>query len=144
MKAPDGLDNSVESFLGELLELEPRYGYGWHEEIGTPAEMPGAFRVRLAWLWPFRGMRRGGVARIEMPGHCCDGMWLVFETRHEGQYNFTTAPGDYNVTVKVREPMRDIGDAVPYRQAGDRNIFLEGWGRLTATAAPANVCQVRN
>jgi hypothetical protein len=136
MSVPDGLDNSAEAFLGELLEFAPRYGYGWHEEGGTPAETPRWFRVRLAWLWSCRGTRRGGVARIQMPGHHCDGMWLVFETRHDGIYNFTTAPGDYNVTVNFHEPTGDIGDLVPYRQAGDPNVFLEGWGCLTAAAPP--------
>lgn len=94
----DGLDDTCESFIGELLLVNPVYGWGWagNEEAPNP---PGPFSLRLEHLWWHAGIRRGGVGMIADVGHRYNGFSAIFNLRHVGTFNFTTKPGHYNIVI---------------------------------------------
>src|SRR3954470_15531862 len=98
-----GLDESTLAFVGRTLRVNPIYGWGWDGNSEAPAPPP-PFRLRLRRIWSTLGERRGGVGVIEEHGHPYDGKWAIFSTRHEGIFNFTTAPGYYNLLIHAVEP----------------------------------------
>jgi hypothetical protein len=136
MKA--SLDDSTESFVGQTLVVRPFHGYGWTEASAESREFshrsiaaPELFVVRLERLWGTGDdARRGGVARVENPGHLLDGMWLVFSTRHEGIWNFTDRLGVYNVDLSSIEPSTHK-DGWPQYPAESRPVrAYQGWAEI--------------
>jgi len=111
-----GLDESTDAFVGPLLDVRPFYGWGWDGNVEAPAA-PESFRVRLHRIWRERGDRRGGVGLVQEPGHRYHGYWVLFSTRHEGTFNFTSAPGHYNVSLSETEPV-DNSSGWPVAAAG--------------------------
>lgn len=55
-------------------------------------------------LYEYQGNCRGGIAKVEEPGHACDGLWLIFATRHVGVFNFTDRIAHYNAALSDVEP----------------------------------------
>ena len=136
MKA--SLDDSTEAFLGKTLSVDPFHGYGWTEAYAEREEFshrdippPASFVIRLERLWGNKDdSRRGGVGRVESPGHPLDGMWLVFSTRHEGVYNFTDRLGDYNTDLSSVEPTTH-NDGWPQYPAESRPVrAYSGWASV--------------
>jgi hypothetical protein len=136
MKA--SLDDSTESFIGQTLVVHPFHGYGWTEATAEQREFshrsvapPESFVVRLERLWGTADdSRRGGVARVESPGHLLDGMWLVFSTRHAGVWNFTDRQGTYNVDLSSVEPTTHK-DGWPQYPAETRPLHAyQGWADI--------------
>jgi len=102
-----GLSSSAEAALGQLLFFKTEPGHGW---IGTPNyDPPEPFVARLERFFEWRGNRRGGVARVEQPEHPCDGMWVIFATRHVGIFDFEKLIEHYNVAI-LSEPPADPVD----------------------------------
>jgi hypothetical protein len=134
----EALDRSTESYIGKLLDVRPVHGYGWTENRlqgkayshrGIPP--PESFRVRLARLWSFQGVdRRGGVGRVETPGHPLNGMWLTFSTRHEGRFNFADRPGYYNVDLSTVEPTEDRMGWPVAPQTAPSEVAYQGWAEI--------------
>jgi hypothetical protein len=104
-----GLSDTTESAVGHLLTFTPEAGWGW---IGTPGPYacPEPFLGRLQRFFFWRGNRRGGVARIEQPNHLCDGMWVLFATRHVGVFDFSTAIEHHNVAILNTAPDDPVDD----------------------------------
>ena len=67
--------------------------------------MPPPFRARLVRLFRWRGLRYGGVARVEQPSHELNGWWLVFSVRHVARYDFDARAGAHNVALAPGEPV---------------------------------------
>ena len=101
-----GLDESTFAFVGAILSVSPIYGWGWVGNPEAPAP-PSPFRLRLRRIWSAFGERRGGGGVIEERGHPYDGTWVVFSTRHQGTFNFTTSPGHYNLEICLAEPVEN-------------------------------------
>jgi hypothetical protein len=120
-----GLDESAITFVGRTLKVTPIYGWGWDGNPEAPAP-PAPFHLRLQRLWFMLGERRGGVGRIEERGHPYDGKWVVFSTRHQGTFNFTTSPGPHNISIAAAEPMdNDDGRPVVKRRDDDAGGYAE-------------------
>ncbi|MCA9436971.1 MAG: hypothetical protein KC978_14390, partial [Candidatus Omnitrophica bacterium] len=106
----EGLDKDVENSLGELLHAEPWYGYGWtrldHAGPRTSPEPPDPFELRFIRFTIFssRGRRRGGIGKIEHPGHELDGFWAAFVPRYAGSFNFTDHLVPCNTVIGPEEP----------------------------------------
>ena len=63
---------------------------------------------------------------IEERGHPYDGKWVVFSTRHQGTFNFTTSPGAHNVSITATEPVdNDDGWPVARRRDDDAAGYAE-------------------
>jgi hypothetical protein len=127
-----GLSDRTEASLGRMLEVTPVYGMGWwynNEPAGKsrPIDVPGPFLVRLAQLFHSRGERRGGIARVETPGHELQHQWLIFSTRHEGSYDFDDHVAYYNLDFTPDEPTDS----------------LDGWPRSAATSGFQGFGQIR-
>jgi len=58
------------------------------------------------------GERRGGVGLVEEPGHPYDGKWAVFSIREVGNFNFTSSPGTFNLSLHAAKPA-DSGEGWP-------------------------------
>ena len=121
-----GLDDSVLPYVGRMLEVRPFYGWGWNGNVEEPAP-PAEFMMRLVRLWSTQGERRGGVGRVEQPGHPFDGFWVVFSTRHVGTFDFADKPAHYNMSISPNVPVdRDDGwpamDGAPPHVAGYAQI----------------------
>jgi hypothetical protein len=132
------LDDSTEAFIGQILTVDPFHGYGWTEAFAEQGEVshrevdpPDPFHITLERLWSWKeDARRGGVGRVESPGHLLDGMWVVFSTRHVGVWNFTDRLGAYNVDLSSVEPTSD-NDGWPQYPAGSRPIrAYQGWAEI--------------
>jgi hypothetical protein len=114
------LNEGAEQYIGQQLEVTPFYGWGW-DGITDPAQreneradVPSPFRARLLSLWRFtsaddphssHGAFRGGIARVEQPGHPCDAFYAVFSVRHVKPYTFTMPGEHYNIEIGPEEPV---------------------------------------
>jgi hypothetical protein len=97
------LDDAVACHIGRLIDFRTLPGWGW---IGTPPEepVPPPFSAHLLRFFEWRGNRRGGIAKVEEKGHVCDGLWVLFATRHVGVFDFTERITHYNVALLEVEP----------------------------------------
>jgi hypothetical protein len=127
----DGLDESAEKFIGELLAVTPHHGYGWSHNGKSIAPPPSPFHMRLHRLWNHDGTRRGGVAQVEQPGHPCDGLWVVFSTRHVKPYDLASRTDVYNLDLGAGDPIANA-EGWPMLPAGGANF--QGWGNVAALA----------
>jgi hypothetical protein len=109
-----GLAESTKEFIGQLLHVDPHYGYGWARVgeglsvvVEEKFESVRPFNIRLLKLFSFDGELRGGVARVEEPGHKYDNNYVVFSTRHEGTFDFEKSIGHYDISTGSVEPFGD-------------------------------------
>jgi hypothetical protein len=79
----------------------------------------GPFHVVITRLFEWDGELRGGMATIQERDHELDGLRVAFSTRHVGEWNFTSRPGLYNVTVGAEE----IETADGWLHAGGRGAM---------------------
>lgn len=105
------LDEIVEDHVGDLLHVEPYWGYGWRESRHTPTgpaevsiEPPVPFGVRLRRLLSDRGNYIGLLGSVKESRHPLDGWWMISYLRTSGRYNFRNRTGDYNIMLGVDEP----------------------------------------
>lgn len=84
--------------LDQLLEIRPVYGWGWSRmDVRKPLDFydidaAGPLRARLTRLWEWRDELRGGIARVEHPGHPYNGYWVVFWTMSVGTWELSGGP----------------------------------------------------
>jgi hypothetical protein len=135
----ESLDESTALFIGKTLRVQPVHGYGWSEHRATGAgythtsiQVPLPFALRLIRLWSYEGdARRGGVGRVESPGHPLDTL-VTFSTRHEGLFNFTDKVGHYNIDMSSIEPTEE-SRGWPITPVGTRvPLGYQGWAQITA------------
>lgn len=109
-----GLDESCEQYIGSLLSIKPIYGWGWHGNKEEP-DAPEEFNTRLERLfWSEReNIRRGGVGKVESPGHIYDNHTIIFDIRNYGDYNFTDKIGAYNIIITKSELYEKEGWPLP-------------------------------
>ena len=125
-------DDSVLKYVGEPLKFETQHGHGW---VRTESwnDVPGPFVARLIRLYEYRGNRRGGVAKVEQPGHRCDGLWVMFATRHVGVFNFTDHPAHCNVALFRAEPPKPVDDGSFWVMKGDMpGLKMAGFAEIVA------------
>lgn len=117
----EGLNKDVENSIGELVHVKPHYGHGWvrlgrDEPRNVAAEPPHPFKLRFLRFITFssRGKRRGGIGRVEHPGHELDGYWVAFVPRWVGSWNFTDNVGPCNIVIGPEEPTKtdDVWKAI--------------------------------
>lgn len=118
------LDESVRTFVDELLELRLI-------DLRTQGggSMPtGIVKMRLARLWSFGGLTRGGVGRIESPEHPLSGFWITFSNpKSDETCNFTDKLGRYQIHLSSEEPGESSVLGVP----SPRSI-AGGFGQISA------------
>ena len=138
----EGLDRSTEAYLGQTLEVRPFYGYGWSENrlvndhyVHFGISVPLPFAMQLIRLWSFLEVeRRGGVGRVATPGHPFDQFWVVFSTRHLGEFNFNDKQGHYNLDISPIEPSESTDDGWPRIPTAVRpEVAYAGWAEIEAT-----------
>jgi hypothetical protein len=93
------LDDSVLAFVGQLVFACPFYGWGW-----STVEIPDPFQLRVVEFFDWNGERRGGIGRIEQPGHNNNGHWVLFFTRIVGCFNFVDDVAQYNFRIGTTRP----------------------------------------
>lgn len=121
--------------IGKLLTFKTEYGYGW---FGTSRadEYPDPFQARLLRFFEWRGNRRGGIAKVEQSGHACDGMWVLFATRHVGIFNFTDCIEHYNVALLTREPEEPEDNGTFWVMSEDTpGLAMGGFAEIFESAA---------
>ena len=101
-----GFANSSRHQLGKHLHVKPIYGWGWSRlSIAEPALSfaeaagPATFRIRLLGLFESEGTIRDASARVEEPGHVCDGWFVAFSTRGQGEFDFDRQIAQCNILV---------------------------------------------
>lgn len=100
-----GLMAECLDYTGKLVTVKPVYGWGWAYGPGSPfcdydqVEALGAFRVRVHDFYRINGELRGVTGVVEEPGCPIHGALIEFSTRHVGEWNFTSTPGHYNVSI---------------------------------------------
>lgn len=104
-----GFDDDALTSVGQVLRFNTHYGHGW---IGTESwdAVPESFSARLLRFYEYQGNRRGGVAKIAQQGHRCDGLWVMFATRHIGTFNFTDHVAHCNIALLADNPRDPIDD----------------------------------
>jgi hypothetical protein len=118
------LASSVRERVGEMLEITPSYGWGWHD-IAKGSFLPyepiyaaGSFRARLLCVWEWQGDLRGGIARVEQPNHPFEALWLVFYTMSVGVWELDgQLPPRIDVDLGSDEPVFEAGWPVFYTGA---------------------------
>jgi hypothetical protein len=107
------LDESVRRFVNQLLEVRP-ISLSTLEDGTATALPPDAFKLRLLRLWSALGAMRGGVGRVESPGHPFNGFWLVFSSSSLESFNFTDRLSRYQIHFWSKEPVdNQMGVPVP-------------------------------
>lgn len=100
-----GLDESVLPFLNKVVRVVPIYGYGWSRvDRGESMEVPDEFLMQIVRFTESNGERFGGVGRIESLTHEMNGLWVFFQVRHVGQWNFTLRPDYYTLEMGSIDP----------------------------------------
>ena len=103
------LEVACDHYIGRKLVVEPHYGYGWVHQEGNPFAktqgVPPPFHLRIVRIYTYNEERRGVLARITEPHFLYDGFWLVSMTRHQGLWNFTDRPANYNLLLCPEEPL---------------------------------------
>ena len=91
---------SPEEYLGELLYLQPVYGWGWGRYDGgssredhAPIATPSSFSVRVRYILGFKMDGRGGarnvvVGVVELAGHPFDHYWVACSNRLHWRHDF--------------------------------------------------------
>jgi hypothetical protein len=118
----EGFNRDVEDSIGDLVQVIPHYGHGWvrldRDEPRTAPEPPASFKVRFLRFTTFssRGQRRGGIGRVEHPGHELDGYWVAFVPQWVGSWNFTDNVGPCNIAIGPEEPTQtdDVWKAIQH------------------------------
>lgn len=111
------LHESSRDFIGRRLWVATHAGWGWTRlddsrpgaEAKSTHELPPGFHARLLELWTYDGEQRGGIARVEEPGHDLDGFVACFSTRHEGVFRLDQADVMYNIDIGPQEPIYEKG-----------------------------------
>lgn len=98
----EGLSDDTSQHIGKLLQFKPVEGWGWGGNRPVRVSGPPPFLARFVRFVRYEEMR-GGVAKIEQAGHPLDGHWVKFFCRHSGDFNFTTKPGFFTVTITACE-----------------------------------------
>jgi hypothetical protein len=147
MSTPGGdarLDDSVLEFVDRPLFARTMYGWGWGEghdgrEDSAPVEVAPSFQFRLAEFYDWNDERRGGIGRIEQPGHIYDGKWLLFYTRVCGCFDFDRRLAYYNLHIGRNRPglyppshCPKMAEAWPLPNFGD-GLSVWGYGQIAAT-----------
>lgn len=78
----------------------------------------GTFRARVNEFHKINGELRGGTAVVEEAGCSINGAVVAFSTRHGGEWNFTSKPGHYNVSI-------------------GSNFIQHSTGQMSATGTPS-------
>ena len=109
-----GLTEDSSELIGQLLHVEPIYGWGWSRRGGdstfvTDEELDAIqpFKIRLLSLFHFENKLRGGVGRVEEPGSQYHNYFVVFSTRNIGVYDLTEPIANYNVSIGSVAPSGD-------------------------------------
>lgn len=101
-----GLSEASRGYLDQLLVATPTYGWGWSRVMPSEPALnfgqmsgPAPFRMRVLGFFDFQGELRGAKAKIEEPGHSCDGWFVGFSTRHAGEFDFETRVPVCNISI---------------------------------------------
>ena len=123
----EGLDETCEDFVGNILIVKPAYGWGWlgNKEEPNP---PAGFKMRLNSIWSREDKRRGGIGVIEEENHEYNGWTVIFSTRHYGTFNFTDKIGYYNIRITQSELIEKHGFPFPR----DPNNMCSGFCEIKA------------
>jgi hypothetical protein len=71
--------------------------------------------------------------KVEQPGHRCDGLWVMFATRHVGVFNFTDHPAHCNVALFRAEPPKPVDDGSFWVMKGDMpGLKMAGFAEIVA------------
>lgn len=127
-----GLSNSTLAAINNLLHFKTKPGHGW---IGTPTpyDCPEPFQARLQRFFYWRGNRRGGVARVEQPGHPCDGYWAIFATRHLGTFDFHAQTEHFNVAILSAAPDDPVDSGTFWVLTEELpGLLMAGFAEITA------------
>jgi len=147
MSTPGGdsrLDDSVLEFVDRLAAARTFYGWGWGEghddrTDSLHVDVPPSFQFRIAEFFDWNQERRGGIGRIEQPGHIYDGHWLLFYTRVCGCFDFLQKIADYNFHIGRNRPSLYLPTKEPrMAEAWPLPCFpdcssLWGYGRIAAS-----------
>ena len=112
MSTPGGdsyLDDSVMEFIGRQVSAKTLYGWGWVEGRGDrtdsrTVEVPESFQFRVVEFFDWNQERRGGIGRIEQPGHIYDAQWVLFYTRVCGCFDFVRNIAYYTFHIGRNRP----------------------------------------
>lgn len=84
----------------------------------------GDFHVRVSEFYWMDGEIRGAIGVIEEPDCAINGSLIEFATRHVGEWNFTSKPAYYNVSIGSHLVRHDSG-AVSATGVPSLNGFAE-------------------
>lgn len=147
MSTPGGdarLDESVLEYIGRVVFARTGFGRGWGEghderEDSVPVEVAPSFQFRLAEFYDWNDERRGGIGRIEQPGHIYNGHWMLFYTRVCGCFNFVDQITYYNFHIGRNRPSLyppshcpKMAEAWPLPNFGD-GLSVWGYGQIAAS-----------
>jgi hypothetical protein len=124
---------------GEIVHVHPFYGWGWTSNGSDTIPTPEAFRMRVSDFWEWRGETRGGFGYIEEPNHSLDRLWVVFSTRHVGEFDFddhVDPAGGFNVTIGEGEPTQaaDEWPVSPQKR-------MHGWADILSEQRGCELCK---
>lgn len=117
-----GLGHNAEIQTSQLLWVEPHYGYdGWVTKQPVQTDIqpdtPEPFKMRFlkTRIFNSRNDIKGGVGKVEHPGHEFDGFWVVFVPRWSGAWDIKNQTGPFNIIVGSEEPIHnaDVWDCMP-------------------------------
>lgn len=132
-----GLTPDCRSYVGRTVLIAPFYGWGW--DFGSQArytsyddvDRAGPFHAVITRFFEWEGELRGGIGTVQERGHALDGLRVAFSTRHVGEWNFTSQPGQYNVTVGAEE----LETAEGWLHAGGSGT-MQGYASIRDDARP--------
>jgi len=147
MSTPGGdsyLDDSVLEFIGRPVAARTIYGWGWGEghddrTDSVPVEVPVSFQFRVVEFFDWNHERRGGICRVEQPGHIYDTHWVLFYTRVCGCFDFAHRIAHYNFHIGRNRPSLyppnhnpRMAEAWPLPRFGDCPSVW-GYGQIAAS-----------
>jgi hypothetical protein len=125
-----GLTSECLQYVGKLVVARPVYGWGWSFGADSPfsdygqIDAIGDFHVRVSEFCWLDGEMRGAIGLIEELDCAIDGSLIEFATRHAGEWNFTSKPAHYNISIGSHLVRHDSG-AVSATGAPSLNGFAE-------------------
>ena len=112
----EGFTPECDQFVGKILQFIPIEGWGWSGTHPIDPAGPSPFRALLKELPPCQGVKKGGLAIIQEPGHPFEGWWVDFRIRHKGAlcdfhtlcvYTITISPHSLDSTAPSKPPYFD-------------------------------------
>lgn len=119
-------------YLGTLLYVEPRYGWGWHGSNNKtivdyiPIQEAGGFLIRVVRFYHFKGELRGLIGKVESAGHLLDDLWIICGAMLNGSFNLTdTLCSRYDLELGRVAP-----SSAEWPMYGSEDRTYEGYGVL--------------